>query len=206
MSKPGFSVSRVTKEQAAFILNKYHYLSRRSRGFKSGYNYGLYQGTRLVGVCIFTGFPVPELAKGMLGLARDEQDGLFELSRLCLTPDVQSSEHNIASWFISRAIKMLRKDTRVRVILAYADSEFHDGTVYAASNFKYYGLTDPKKDFWIKQEDGTFKKHSRGKVSDLDGEWRPRSRKHRFALCFDGALDVQWEEKNWGTNVRDDFE
>lgn len=206
MAKSCFSVNRVTKKQAAPILNRYHYLSGRSRGFKSGHNYGLYKDECLVGVCIFTGFPVPELAKGMLGLARDEQEGLFELSRLCLVPSVQNTEHNLASWFIARAIKMLRKDTKVRVILSYADSEFHEGTVYAASNFKYYGLTNPKKDFWIKQDDGTFKKHSRGSVSGLEGEWRPRSRKHRFALCFDDTLDIQWEEKDWRTNASDNLE
>ena len=35
-------------------------------------------------VCIFTGNPVPEIAKGVFGLEREnQQEGLFELSRLC---------------------------------------------------------------------------------------------------------------------------
>lgn len=148
----------------------------------------------LVGVCIFTGFPVPELAKGMLGLDRCDQKGLFELSRLVIHPLIQTAEHNLASWFVSRAIRQFRKDTDVRVILSYADADFHKGTVYSACNFDYYGLTETKKDFWIRQQDGSFVKHSRGSVKGLDGEWRNRSRKHRYVMVFDKTLKVMWEK------------
>ena len=147
-----------------------------------------------MGVCIFTGFPVPELVNGMFGLDRADQKGFFELSRLCIAPSVQTSEHNITSWFVSRAIKELKKDTKVRAILSYADSDFHQGTIYRACNFDYYGLTDQKSDFWIKQEDGTYIKHSRGKVKGVDGEWRPRSRKHRFVMIFDKRLNMRWSK------------
>lgn len=194
-TKLQFSIKLITKDECAEILIKYHYLSRISRSFKSGYNFGLFKDNILVGCCIFTGFPVPELSKGMLGLERDDQAGLFELSRLCLDPVVQYTEHNIASWFVSRAIRQFRKETNVRVILSYADSEFHSGTVYKACNFVYYGLTDAKPDFWIKQSDGSFKKHSRGKTKGLEGEWRPRSQKHRYAMVFDKTLKVKWEKQ-----------
>jgi hypothetical protein len=133
----------------------------------------------------------------MLGLDRSDQEGLFELSRLCIVPSVQEYEHNIASWFVSRCIKDLRKEVKVRVILSYADSNFHEGTVYRACNFKYYGLTDSKKDFWIKNEDGSFRKHSRGKTKGVEGEWRERSRKHRYAMVFDKKLEVKWKELKW---------
>ena len=193
--KHDFSIQRVTKKQCEEILNKYHYLKDLSKGFKSGFNYGLFKSGQCVGVVIFTGFPVPELAKGMLGLNREQQDGLFELSRLCLTPQVQQSEHNLASWFVSKAINKLRKETKVKVILSYADSDYHKGVVYSACNFTYYGLTETKKDFWIEQVDGSFVKHSRGSVKNLKGEWRQRSRKHRFLKVFDKTLTVFWKEQ-----------
>ena len=204
--KQNFSVRPIEKKTAKTLLEKYHYLSAISSGFKSGYNYGLFKYTEmnthkiplfeeeLVGVCIFTGFPVPELVNGMFGLDRADQKGFFELSRLCIAPSVQTSEHNITSWFVSRAIKELKKDTKVRAILSYADSDFHQGTIYRACNFDYYGLTDQKSDFWIKQEDGTYIKHSRGKVKGVDGEWRPRSRKHRFVMIFDKRLNMRWSK------------
>jgi hypothetical protein len=193
MAKNDFKIEKISKEEAGTILLKYHYLKDISKGFKSGFNYGLFKEDCLVGVIIFTGFPVPELAKGMLGLGRTEQQGLFELSRLCLEPNIQKEEHNLASWFISKAIRELRRDTEVKVILSYADSEFHEGTVYKACNFDYYGLSAPKKDFWIENPDGTFKKHSRGKTKNVKGEWRTRSRKHRYLMIFDKILNVLWE-------------
>ena len=192
MSKSDYSVKRVNKNQCFDILNSWHYLSDESKGFKSGYNYGLFHFDALIGVCIFTGFPVPELAVGCYGLEKNDQDGLFELSRLCVNPHYQSFEHNITSWFVSRSIKTLRKQTDVRSILSYADDNHHKGTIYRACNFKYFGTSTPKKDFWIRKTDGSYIKHSRGKVKGLDGEWRPRSVKHRFLMTFDNKLKVQW--------------
>jgi hypothetical protein len=193
--KNDFHISLITKKQSEALLLTHHYLKDISRGFKSGYNFGLFKKNKVVGVCIFTGFPVPELSKGMLGLPREEQEGLFELSRLCLEPTVQETEHNLASWFVSRCIKQLCKLTKVRIILSYADSKFHNGIVYKACNFKYYGTTDSKKDFWIKQEDGTFKKHSRGKIKGLDGEWRDRTMKHRYVYQIDKSLSILWKQQ-----------
>jgi len=194
MPKTDFKIKAISKHEAGTILLRYHYLKDISKGFKSGYNYGLFEKDCLVGVIIFTGFPVPELSKGMLGLGRTEQQGLFELSRLCLDPITQKKEHNLASWFVSRSIKQLKIDTEVKVILSYADSEFHDGTVYKACNFDYYGLSAPKKDFWIEQNDGTFVKHSRGKTKGVKGEWRLRSQKHRYLMVFDKKLTVLWKK------------
>jgi hypothetical protein len=201
MAKTDFYIDKVTKKQAEDLLLKYHYLSEISKSFKSGYNYGLFKNNDFcplniggpVGVCIFTGLPVPEIAQGAFGLKRNEQQGLFELSRLCLHPDTQSCEYNITSWFVSRSIRQLRKDTEVKAIISYADSDYHSGTIYRACNFKYAGLTDPKKDFYY--SDGT--KHSRGRVKGSEGEWKERSRKHRYVMVFDKELEnhLTWKEE-----------
>lgn len=193
--KSDFFIKKIPKDDARGILLEFHYLKDLSKGFKSGINYGLYTSDGIVGVIIYTGFPVPELVQGLFGLSRDDQDGFFELSRLCIVPSIQASEHNIASWFVSKTIKLLRKETKVRAILSYADADYHDGTVYRACNFGYYGLSDSKKDFWIKQPDGTFVKHSRGAIKNLDGEWRNRSQKHRYLLVYDKTLTVLWRKQ-----------
>lgn len=197
MSKTEFNIKEINKNEAKKIIVPYHYLSSRSKGFKSGFNYGLYYDNKIVGVCIFTGLPVPELAKGMVGQKRQNQEGLFELSRLCLEPHIQKNEHNLASWFVSRCIRLLKKAITVKLILSYADADFHNGVVYAACNFKYYGLTAPKVDFYFKNSDGSFTKHRRGKVRGFLGEWRKRSQKHRFLMVFDSSLKVKWVEKRW---------
>jgi hypothetical protein len=207
--KSDFYIDIVSKKQAEELLLQYHYLKDISKGFKSGYNYGLFQRNEfsplniggLKGVVIFTGLPVPEIAKGAFGLERNEQQGLFELSRLCIHPQTQQSEYNITSWFVSKAIRQLRKDIAVKAILSYADNDFHSGTIYRACNFKYYGLTDAKKDFYY--ADGT--KHSRGKVKGSKGEWRERSRKHRYLMVFDKQLQksLTWKEEKWYNNQGD---
>jgi hypothetical protein len=207
--KSDFYIDKVGKDEVKNLLYTHHYLKDKSKDFKSGFNYGLYRNCftdvlrigNCLGVCIFTGLPVPEIAVGAFGLKRDEQEGLFELSRLCIHPEVQKEEYNITSWFVSRCIKRFRKDATVRAVLSYADSNHHSGIIYRACNFQYYGLTDAKKDFYY--ADGT--KHSRGSVKGADGEWRDRSRKHRYLMVFDKKLKQQltWKEQEW-YNIKGD--
>lgn len=205
-----FFIDRVGKEEIKDLLYTYHYLKDESKDFKSGWNYALYRtsftdvlriGSPLA-VCIFSCLPVPEIAVGAFGLQRNEQEGLFELSRLCVHPDLQKEEYNITSWFVSRCIRRFRKDANPRVIISYADASRHSGIIYRATNFKYYGLTNPKSDFWIEQPDGSYIKHSRGPTKGLKGEWRERTRKHRFLMVFDKELEksLKWKEEKWESN------
>lgn len=188
-----YNIQIISKDLCKSILSQYHYLNKKSKGFRTGFNFGLYKDTVLVGVCVFHSPSVPETLKGCFGLSRTEQNGVYELGRLCLDPQIK--EKNILSWFVSRCIKKLKKETTVRSILSYADSSLHTGFIYQATNFKYYGLTDPKKDFWFELEDGSFVKHQRGPVKGRKGEWRPRERKHRYLMVFDKTLNCLWKEK-----------
>ena len=204
--KEDYFVEKVNKSNIKDLLYTHHYLKDESKDFKSGFNYALYKKSftdvliigSALGVCIFSPIPVPEIAVGAFGLQRHEQEGLYELSRLCIHPDIQKEEYNITSWFVSRCIKRFRKDANVRCILSYADSSRHHGVIYRACNFKYYGLSSPKKDFYY--ADGT--KHSRGSVKGAEGEWRDRSRKHRYLMIFDKDLQkrLTWKEEKWYNN------
>ena len=201
-----YFIDRVSKEEIKPLLYNFHYLKDESKDFKSGYNYGLFKSSvcdflhigDCLAACVFTKIPVPEIAVGAFGLERDQQDGLYELSRLCVHPELQKTEYNITSWFVSRCIRRFRKDARVLAILSYADANHHTGTIYRACNFSYYGLTAPKKDFYY--ADGT--KHSRGSIKDAQGEWKDRSRKHRYLMIFDKELKkrLTWKEEKWYNN------
>ena len=200
--KSDFYIDRVSKEEIKDLLYTHHYLKDESKDFKSGFNYGLFKSTfecplnigGCLGTCVFTGLPVPEIAVGAFGLERNQQQGIYELSRLCIRPDIQKEEYNITSWFLSRCIRRFRKDATVRAILSYADANHHTGVIYRACNFQYYGLTDPKKDFYY--ADGT--KHSRGSIRGADGEWRDRSRKHRYLMVFEKGLNPLWKQEKYG--------
>jgi len=201
--KSDFYIDRVCKEEIKNLLYTHHYLKDESKDFKSGFNYGLFRSTfecplnlgGCLGACIFSSLPVPEIAVGAFGLERNQQKGIYELSRLCIHPDIQKEEYNITSWFLSRCIRRFKKDANVSAIISYADSNHHTGIIYRATNFKYYGLTDPKKDFYY--ADGT--KHSRGSVKGVEGEWKDRSRKHRYLMVFDKELEkkLTWKEEKW---------
>ena len=203
-------VKQISKEEASSLLNPYHYLTKESRGFRSGDNYGAFINDRLLAVCIFTCPSVPELVKGCFGLERKEQEGIFELGRLVKHPDAPI----ILSQFVATSIKQLREKTieqpdgsfiknNVRAILSYADSRYHTGYIYQSLNFKYYGLTKQKTDFWFEQEDGSYIKHIRGKVKGIKGEWRPRPRKHRYLTVYDKNLECKWVEEAYpkGNNI-----
>ena len=107
---------------------------------------------------------------------------------------MQSTEHNLASWFVSRTLRDLVKTNYVRAVLSYADNDHHTGTVYRACNFGYYGLSEQKNDYWVLQDDGSYKKLSRGKTTGVAGEWRPRSRKHRYVITYDHTLKIRWRK------------
>ena len=185
-------IKRVTSREVTLLL-PYHYLIEESKGFRSGYNYGVYANNTLQAVCIFHNPSVPELMKGCFGLKRNEQEGIFELGRLVRHPNLEKGF--ILSQFVAGAIKSLRKDTKVKALISYADSRFHTGFIYQALNFRYYGLTKQRSDYWFEQPDGSFIKHTRGKVKGTKGEWRPRPRKHRYLMVYDNTLHVQWKEE-----------
>lgn len=223
----------INKTDAKPLLDKYHYLSKISSTFRiSPTSYGAFTPSgNLVGVCIFTNFPAPELFKSIWGFDKFRemnQRGFFELSRLCLDPEMQvrtSNGHasNVASWFVSRSIRKLKTDCKVKygenckAVLSYADSDYHSGIVYAASNFDYYGLSNIKYDIWVPcppdcggkwlepqkrlgRSETHWKKMSRGWRQHLDngGIKIQRGRKHRFLMVFDKTLpEVKWCKQIW---------
>ena len=124
MCKP--TIKRVTKQEAESLLQPYHYLTKESKGFRTGFNYGAFVDNDLQAVCIFNNPSVPELVKGCFGLQRNEQRGILELGRLVKHPNSTI----ILSQFVAMAMKDIRKEIDVRAILSYADSRYHAGYIY----------------------------------------------------------------------------
>lgn len=209
----------------------FHYLSDQSARHRPGqYTFGAFDGPRLVAACGFAGFPVAELFKGIWGIEdfrSFDQSGFHELSRLCIHPDYQVTK-GLASWFVSRCLKRLKvvyaeQKKRCRAVLSYADDDQHSGVIYAACNFRYYGLSAPKFNIWTPfsaAQGGKFlepskrpgrnethwKQQSRGWRDHLDngGIKVPRGRKHRFLITWDKSLPpVLWNKVEWKNNKKD---
>jgi len=192
--KNKYFIEKISRYTSKKLLDEYHYL-HKDGNFRSGINFGLFENETklLIGVCVFHTVSAKEIVKGCFNIKSYKLDGFMELGRLCMNP--HKHEKNITSFFLSSSIKLLRKIENVVALLTYADSDHHQGYIYQACNFKYYGLTDQKKDFYIDQQDGTFKKLQRGKCRHLDGEWRDKSRKHRYLIIYDNKLKTIWQEK-----------
>jgi hypothetical protein len=186
------TITVIDKLQAKSFLSEYHYLG--TKPFRSSFIYGsINDSDILMGVCVFHGVSAPETCVGAFGLPRTEQLGIWELGRLAMHPSLNGG--NNTSWFVSRSIKQLQKDTDVRAIISYADSSAgHIGSIYRACNAFYCGMSSPKKDFYVNG-----KIQERGKTKGVDGEWKSRPQKHRYVWIFDKTLTLKWkvESCNW---------
>lgn len=188
------------------FLKRHHYLSQQGNGFLSKVRYGLFrEDKKFVGVITFSGISVIETLIGAFdGFDKQsQQDGFWELSRLSMDDDTK--ERNLTSWFVSHSIQRLRKTYQVRAIISYADSRYHHGYIYQATNFKYYGMTAPKADFY-ENIAGIERQVWRGKVSGLKGEWKERPRKHRYMIVYDKSLKVRWTEEPFPKGDNTEYE
>lgn len=123
------------------LLSKYHYLPNAGRG---GIAYGAYLNNELVACCIFS-----PLIRQNITIDNYNKNEVRELSRLCIHPRYQ--KHNLASWFISRCIKLL--PDKYKCVISYCDTTFnHDGATYKACNFKLDKIVKP--DFWYVDQNG----------------------------------------------------
>lgn len=191
------TLREITRKTAKPFLAKYHYLNKQGSGFRTGINFGLFEEDGgLIGVCIYHTPSVNQTKKGML--SPHHQDKIvLEMGRLCIHPDTHKK--NLLSNFVSKTFKYLKKHHKnVDYILTYADNQIHTGKIYQALSMPYYGLTTKKRDFFFLREDGSYRKHQRGKIRGHRGEWRNRSQKHRYVkvLKKNLAQHILWTEEN----------
>tara|TARA_R110000803_G_scaffold68439_1_gene130361 strand:- start:11 stop:778 length:768 start_codon:yes stop_codon:yes gene_type:complete len=186
-AKEVFTIKEVSKLAANNFVAKYHYLKDAVHPFPKFW-VGLFISDELVGVAIY-GLPQGISAvKSWFGVKNSNTD-IIELTRLCMLPDLNGS--NATSYLLGNSIKLL-KNKGVRAITSLADSVKHVGSIYQVCNFKYYGLTDKKTDFFC--ADGRL--NPRGKTKDLKGVWLPRARKHRYCYLLDKDLKVLLTEES----------
>jgi hypothetical protein len=163
---------------AAGAYRRWHYLGDTQ--FLSQINFGAYFEGQLQG-SISYGPPNAKYLKGFW--TPETQNDWWEIKRLAMS---DLCPRNSESRFIAVTLRLIKKTHLVRGVITYADDgQGHVGTIYRASGFTAMGLTAQKTDFYI---DGKIKQ--RGRVSGLDGEWRPRSRKWLFVKRFDPSHTV----------------
>lgn len=144
--------------------------------------YGLYRDSELIGVCAFANPCSEAVCASVFGL--ESKRSVTELHRLVIIDDTPK---NTESWFIVRALKMLKRDRpQYNAVLSFADAtEGHLGVIYQATNAIYTG-TSGKATFYLDQ-DGRLRHPRQNGVNITKEEakvrgWVPvkREGKHRY--------------------------
>lgn len=207
-AKDIFDIVSITKPMAYDFVRKYHYLGDAK--FFCVYAFGLfYKKTHeLVGCATFSLPQGIDALKGWFSLDNSTKN-IFELSRLCMLPELNGT--NATSFLLGSSLKELNKMNKrererckrlgipftpdrwvCRACITLAMAERHVGSIYQVCNFKCFGMTDLKVDFY--RDDGV--KNPRGKVSQWHGVYLPRPRKYRYAYIFDNSLHCNYEQED----------
>ena len=172
-NKMNFTVKSIdTYECKDWLLNK-HYAKRIP---SISYAFGLFDEENILqGICTFGSPASRSLCIGVCGL--ENASKVYELNRFI----INKNEKNIASFFISKCLKLLPKKL---IIVSYSDTaQNHHGYIYQASNWIYTGATKERTD--IGSEDNTHSRHY-DKNSDYSLNRKFRSSKHRY-IYFTGS-------------------
>jgi len=128
MSVKKFIVKRVDRQDIKTFIEKWHY-SKTINGCIADYCYGLFNENILIGAMFFGRMAMKNQYKRF----SDDEKNVIELRRLCC---VDETPKNTESFFIGKALKLLRNDWKKGIVVSYADMDYgHNGTIYKASNF-----------------------------------------------------------------------
>jgi len=193
-AKNTFTISEIEKATAYAFIRTYHYL--KDAKFFAKYCYGLFLDGELVGAATYSNPQGIVAMKSWFNLPNSDQS-VLELSRLCMLPELNGT--NATSYLLGNSMKQL-KSHDIKAVITLADNSRHVGSIYQVCNFKYYGLTDKKTDFYV--ADGRV--NPRGKTKDLHGVWLPRTRKHRYCFLLDKKMPIMITEQDRPTLTETD--
>ena len=155
-----FLVNRKTIKQ---FIEEHHY-SHSINGLKTSFCFALYDSLDMVGAVLFGGLSTTAWKK-----YGSSEGSVIELRRLVISDHMP---RNTASWFVSRALKYIKVNSAVEIVVSYADPLYsHVGYVYQACNFIYIGKTPPDTLFYDSEYDRTY--HSRALRTKYKGQYKP---------------------------------
>ena len=130
----GWMVERCLRKHIEPFIERWHY-SKSIKGCTTHFCYRLVDGLGKMAGGLFYG---PMAMAGQWKRFSTESEKVIELRRLCCRDETPK---NAESFFISKSLKLLKKDWRKDgIVVSYADKEYgHCGTIYKASNFANHG-------------------------------------------------------------------
>lgn len=113
-----------------------HYSKKWNSSFGK-INVGVFRDNKLLGACVFGNLMNPQSYKKFN--EHFTKDSVIELNRMWLD-DVLG--HNAETTLIGASFKILKKCyPKIKAVQSFADGRLGCGTIYKASNFKYFGFS-----------------------------------------------------------------
>lgn len=130
-------VKEISYDLAKELTVKNHYSHKWNTAFGK-LNYGIFKKENTdecLGVAVFGNLMNPNsYKKNFLGL---EKENVLELNRLWLSDILLKNAETV---FLSMCFKLMKENNKkIKFIQSFADGRLGCGTIYKASNFKYYG-------------------------------------------------------------------
>lgn len=167
-----FIVDQVPFKTIRDFIEKWHY-SKTVKGLHCTLYFGLFSEGNLIGAMMYGKLAMPGVSKKYV----ENENELIELRRLCC---IDKTPRNTESYFVGKTIKWIKRNTKIKKIISYADPHYgHQGIIYKASNFKYLGITSPGR--FIVDKDGCRKHDKTIRNSDVINGVRV-FRKHALEL------------------------
>jgi len=192
----------VDKKTTRKMIEENHY-SKSWYHMMGKINVGVFKDDRLLGVASYGSMKV---AKSFRSICKDiQQHEIVELNRLWIDDELKK---NAESLLISRSIKLIKKYyPEIRIIQSFADGRLGCGTIYQASNFKYYGFHETE--FFEDKESGrcfhemVFHTSSRPLVITRNLEMmhdrfkKFKTRTYRYLYLIDRDLEIEHSEEDY---------
>tara|TARA_R110002020_G_scaffold282188_6_gene497885 strand:- start:11815 stop:12708 length:894 start_codon:yes stop_codon:yes gene_type:complete len=192
----------VDKKTTKKMIEENHY-SKSWYHMMGKINVGVFKNDRLLGVASYGSMKV---AKSFRSICKDiQQHEIVELNRLWIDDELKK---NAESLLISKSIKLIKQYyPEIRIIQSFADGRLGCGTIYQASNFKYYGYHETE--FFEDKESGrcfhemVFHTSSRPLVITrnlemLHNRFRKfKTRTYRYLYLIDKKLEIVHNEQEY---------
>lgn len=129
-------IKEVDYSVAKEMIVKNHYSKKWNTSFGK-INIGIFKDNKLLGVAVFGNMMNPNSHKKITELGKDS---VIELNRLWIDDELG---HNAETLLLGACWKIIKKThPEIKFIQSFADGRLGCGTIYKASNFKYFGYTE----------------------------------------------------------------
>lgn len=131
------TIKEIPKIMAKEMILENHYSKTWSRSFGI-LNYGIFKDNILLGCAVYGSLMNPKSYESLsIGI---DKDSILELNRLWISDKLGKNAETI---LISSSFKLMKKyHKHIKIIQSFADGRLGCGTIYKASNFKYFGYNN----------------------------------------------------------------